>query len=84
MAETTEASGPTGGEKTFLQRVLDGIDSVGNKVPHPAIFFLGLIGMLIVADRSIGGVVPKWALSVPVFVWYVFDIPQGPGAPVRG
>ena len=26
-----------------MQRLLDGIESVGNKVPHPAIMFLDLI-----------------------------------------
>ncbi len=31
-----------------IQRMLDGIERVGNKVPHPAIIFLGLIVMVIV------------------------------------
>ena len=31
-----------------LQRVLDGIERVGNKVPHPAIIFLGLVLLVIV------------------------------------
>ncbi len=35
-------------EKGFVQRMLDGIERVGNKVPHPAIIFLGLVGLVIV------------------------------------
>ena len=25
--------------KTFLQKLLDGVETVGNKVPHPAVIF---------------------------------------------
>jgi aminobenzoyl-glutamate transport protein len=35
-------------KKGGMQRVLDGIESVGNKVPHPALIFLGLIFIVIV------------------------------------
>jgi aminobenzoyl-glutamate transport protein len=31
-----------------LQRMLDGIERLGNRVPHPAIIFLGLVGVVIV------------------------------------
>jgi len=31
-----------------MQRVLDGIEKVGNKVPHPAIIFVGLCVLVIV------------------------------------
>lgn len=41
----------TGEERTFLQKMLDGIESVGNRVPHPAIIFLGLIGLLFVVSH---------------------------------
>ncbi|MFI2753848.1 AbgT family transporter [Cellulomonas sp. P22] len=34
--------------RTLLTRALDTIERVGNKVPHPAIIFLGLIGLIIV------------------------------------
>ncbi len=30
-------------QRGFVQRMLDGIERVGNKVPHPAIIFLGLV-----------------------------------------
>ncbi|GID98440.1 AbgT family transporter [Amorphoplanes digitatis] len=36
------------GKRTFSQRMLDGIEKVGNKVPHPVMIFLGLIGVIIV------------------------------------
>lgn len=32
----------------FVQRMLGGIEAVGNKVPHPAIIFLGLCGVVLV------------------------------------
>ena len=32
----------------FVQRLLNGIEAVGNKVPHPAIIFLGLCGLVVV------------------------------------
>jgi len=41
---------PTPGEdakRGIVQRLLDGIERVGNKVPHPAIIFLGLCGLVI-------------------------------------
>ncbi len=40
----------TGAEapKTTMQRVLDTVEAVGNRVPHPVIIFLILIGIVIV------------------------------------
>jgi aminobenzoyl-glutamate transport protein len=35
-------------KRGFVQRMLDGIERVGNKVPHPAIIFLGLVVLVIV------------------------------------
>ena len=35
-------------KRGFVQKMLDGIERVGNKVPHPAIIFLGLVGVVIV------------------------------------
>lgn len=49
--ETDTPSAPepeTEGERGGLQRILDTIERVGNKVPHPAIIFLGLVGLVIV------------------------------------
>jgi aminobenzoyl-glutamate transport protein len=42
------ASGAPDGERGLVQRMLDGIERVGNKVPHPAIIFLGLVVLVIV------------------------------------
>jgi p-aminobenzoyl-glutamate transporter AbgT len=85
MAKTTKASEPPGEGKTVRQRTLDGIEWVGGNMPHSAILlFLGLIGMWCVVASFIGGVVPAGALFAPIFAWYVFDIPVGLGAPVRG
>jgi aminobenzoyl-glutamate transport protein len=36
--------------RTTMDRLLDGIERVGNKVPHPAVIFLAMIGIVIVAS----------------------------------
>ncbi|MBB3233197.1 AbgT family transporter [Phyllobacterium endophyticum] len=41
---TTATTAP----KTVMQRLLDGVEKVGNMVPHPVIIFLILIGIVIV------------------------------------
>jgi para-aminobenzoyl-glutamate transporter family len=40
------------GKRTFSQRMLDGIEKVGNKVPHPVMIFLGLIAVIIVLSAA--------------------------------
>ena len=45
MSETTAAP------KTFLQKLLDGVEIVGNKVPHPAIIFLLMSVIVIVLSH---------------------------------
>ena len=37
--------------KTFMEKVLDGVERVGNKVPHPAVIFIILIGIVIVLSH---------------------------------
>ena len=37
--------------KTFLQKLLDGVERVGNKVPHPAVIFFILSGLVIVLSH---------------------------------
>ncbi len=34
--------------KSRMQKILDVVERVGNKVPHPAVIFLGLIGLVLV------------------------------------
>jgi aminobenzoyl-glutamate transport protein len=49
--DTTEDAADAATEpakRGFVQRMLDGIEAVGNKVPDPAIIFLGLCGLVIV------------------------------------
>ncbi|HVZ07087.1 AbgT family transporter [Rhodopila sp.] len=37
--------------KTFMQQLLDGVEAIGNKVPHPAIIFLIMSGVVIVLSQ---------------------------------
>ena len=37
--------------KTFLQKLLDGVERVGNKVPHPAVIFFILAGLVILLSH---------------------------------
>src|SRR3712207_2864570 len=43
MTSSTEVA-----PKTLMQRFLDGVEKVGNMVPHPVVIFLALIGIVIV------------------------------------
>jgi aminobenzoyl-glutamate transport protein len=38
-------------EHSFLERLLDGVERAGNKMPHPAILFLALCGVVIVLSQ---------------------------------
>ena len=38
-------------EKTTMQKVLDAVEVFGNKVPHPVVIFLILIGVVIVLSH---------------------------------
>src|SRR5262250_275529 len=44
----TDASGAP---KTFMQKLLDAVERVGNKVPHPAVIFVILMGLVIVLSH---------------------------------
>src|SRR5262245_29450578 len=37
--------------KPVLQKLLDGVEQVGNKVPHPAVIFLVLIGLVVLLSH---------------------------------
>src|SRR5271166_3681717 len=45
IAETTAAP------KTFLQKLLDGVETVGNKAPHPAVIFFILLVLVILLSH---------------------------------
>lgn len=44
-------SQPNQASKSFMQKVLDVVETVGNKVPHPVIIFLILIGLVLVLSH---------------------------------
>lgn len=44
-------SEPSAASKTFMQKVLDVVERVGNKVPHPAVIFLILIAIVVVLSH---------------------------------
>jgi aminobenzoyl-glutamate transport protein len=46
MAQTNAAAHPTA-----MQRILDAVERVGNKVPHPVIIFVILIGIVIILSQ---------------------------------
>jgi len=48
MSQSTDAS------KTMMQSILDMVEKIGNKVPHPAIIFLALIGIVIILSVILG------------------------------
>jgi aminobenzoyl-glutamate transport protein len=48
--ETSSAEAPEGA----MQKFLDMVEKVGNKVPHPAIIFLTLIGIVVVLSVIVG------------------------------
>lgn len=49
-----ESSGES--KRGAIQKVLDGIERVGNKVPHPAIIFLALCGVVIVLSAVLAAI----------------------------
>jgi aminobenzoyl-glutamate transport protein len=46
-------SQPSEGPKSFMQRVLDVVEKVGNKIPHPAVIFLVLIALVVVLSFAL-------------------------------
>src|SRR5262249_61363638 len=44
-------SQPNEAPKTAMQKVLDVVEKVGNKVPHPAVIFLVLIAIVVVLSH---------------------------------
>jgi p-aminobenzoyl-glutamate transporter AbgT len=54
-ADAGAAGDPTGGpeRRSFQDRMLDGIEKAGNKVPHPVIMFLYLIAFIAVLSTGV-------------------------------
>jgi aminobenzoyl-glutamate transport protein len=51
MSRTTAAPDEIAGPPTMMDRLLGGIERVGNKVPHPAIMFLALcVGVIVLSQ----------------------------------
>ena len=44
-------SQPIEAPKTFMQKMLDVVEKVGNKVPHPVVIFLILIAIVVVLSH---------------------------------
>jgi aminobenzoyl-glutamate transport protein len=47
----SESVAPAAPEHTFLERLLDGVERAGNKMPHPAILFLSLCVAVILVSQ---------------------------------
>jgi aminobenzoyl-glutamate transport protein len=67
-----DAGDPDGAGGSLTQRLLDGIERVGNKVPHPVLMFLYLIGIVIVLSQVLDwadvSVTESIAEPVPIMV----------------
>ena len=46
-------SQPIAAPKTVMQKFLDVVEKVGNKVPHPAVIFLILIAIVVVLSHDL-------------------------------
>jgi aminobenzoyl-glutamate transport protein len=66
---TAAATGPhdVPPARTFYERMLDGIERAGNRVPHPAMIFVGLIVLVIAASQIMhwAGVSSTTAVAKP-------------------
>ena len=47
-------SQPSEAPKTVMQQILDVVEKVGNKVPHPVVIFLILIAIVVVLSARPG------------------------------
>jgi aminobenzoyl-glutamate transport protein len=68
--------------QSFTQRLLEGLEKVGNRVPHPAIIFLILMAIVIVLSHIfyLTGAIPKWAIFAPIFVPLLMRLGVAPEA----
>lgn len=72
-----------GGKRSFTERLLDGIEKAGNKVPHPVLMFLYLIAGVIVLSAALAllGVSVTEQIAVPVSTPAVRDYYEDTTAP---
>ncbi|MEU8224156.1 AbgT family transporter [Kribbella sp. NPDC048915] len=70
-------------KKGAMQRMLDGIERVGNKVPHPALIFLGLILLVVVLSQILAwtGASVTTEVAEPETVEVAPEYPQGTSVP---
>jgi aminobenzoyl-glutamate transport protein len=82
---SAEAAPEIPAKKGRMQRILDGIETVGNKVPHPALIFLGLILIVIVLSQilSWAGTSVTTEVAEPATVQVAPEYP-GEGSSVAG
>jgi len=52
------------GKRTFSQRMLDGVEKIGNRVPHPVMIFLGLILLIILLSSILSALDVKVTYEV--------------------
>jgi len=69
-------------QRSFMDKLLDGVERVGNKVPHPVLMFAYLILLIIVLSSILGwlgvSVTEEVAVPVPIAVQpnYYEDLSQ--------
>jgi aminobenzoyl-glutamate transport protein len=63
---STTAAATEGADHTFLERLLDRIERLGNRMPHPVILFLVLCGVVIVVSQVLYWV--GWSATYKVVV----------------
>jgi aminobenzoyl-glutamate transport protein len=59
-----------------MQKLLDWLERAGNKVPHPAVLFFLLIALVVVLSAA--DILPKWAITAPIFVPLFIKLGIGP------
>ncbi|TWD84023.1 aminobenzoyl-glutamate transport protein [Kribbella amoyensis] len=80
---TAKAAATKEPRKGGVQRMLDGIERVGNKVPHPALIFLALILLVIVLSQILAwaGTSVTTEVAEPTTVEVMPEYPGGTSVP---
>ena len=80
MSQPSEAP-KTDAPKGVMQRILDVVEKVGNKVPHPVVIFLILIAIVIALSAILG--LAGVAVTYDVIVPQTQPVVAGPGVDGR-